>query len=110
MMQVLVTHYNFCRVHGALKTTPAVAAGLADHVWDRRELARMIIEHGCSVDARGPYHCDNALGGLEFSLVRSWGSDRAVREDVAFANCGSHWGVVSAFGRQLGQVYVGQAV
>ena len=26
-------HYNFCRVHKTLGTTPAVAAGLADHVW-----------------------------------------------------------------------------
>jgi len=91
MMHVLVTYYNFCRVHGSLKTTPAVAAGLADHVWDRRELARMIIEHGCSVGARGPYQCDNSSGALEFSLTLSWGRDRAVREDVECANCGSHW-------------------
>lgn len=91
MMQVLVTYYNFCRVHGTLKKTPAVAAGLADHAWDRRELARMIIEYGCSVGARGPYHGDNSSGGLEFSLVRNWGRDRALREDVACANCGSHW-------------------
>jgi len=27
------THYNFCRIHRTLKTTPAVAAGVADHVW-----------------------------------------------------------------------------
>ena len=26
-------HYNFCRVHQTLGTTPAVAAGVADHVW-----------------------------------------------------------------------------
>ena len=26
-------HYNFCRVHKTLGTTPAVAAGLTDHVW-----------------------------------------------------------------------------
>lgn len=30
--------YNFIRVHSTLKTTPAVAAGLADHVWTVREL------------------------------------------------------------------------
>jgi len=30
--------YNFCKVHGTLKTTPAVAAGLADHVWTVQEL------------------------------------------------------------------------
>jgi hypothetical protein len=30
--------YDFCKIHGALKTTPAVAAGLTDHVWTIREL------------------------------------------------------------------------
>jgi len=30
--------YNFCRVHMTLKTTPAVATGLADHVWNVEEL------------------------------------------------------------------------
>ena len=30
--------YNFCKRHGTLKTTPAVAAGLTDHVWSIREL------------------------------------------------------------------------
>ncbi len=27
-------YYNFCRVHKTLGTTPAVAAGIADHVWN----------------------------------------------------------------------------
>ena len=31
-------YYNFCRVHSTLKTTPAVAAGLTDHVWSVLEL------------------------------------------------------------------------
>jgi IS1 family transposase len=31
-------YYDFCRVHMTLKTTPAVAAGIADHVWSVREL------------------------------------------------------------------------
>src|SRR5437667_4966375 len=26
-------HYNFCRKHSTLGTSPAVAAGLADHIW-----------------------------------------------------------------------------
>ena len=30
--------YNFCRVHSTLKTTPAVASGLTDHVWSVAEL------------------------------------------------------------------------
>ena len=27
------THYNFCRVHMSLRCTPAMEAGIADHVW-----------------------------------------------------------------------------
>ena len=32
------TFYNFCRVHKSLRVTPAMAAGIADHVWSVREL------------------------------------------------------------------------
>ena len=32
------THYNSCRVHRTLKTTPAVAAGLASRPWDMGDL------------------------------------------------------------------------
>jgi hypothetical protein len=28
-----VAFYNFCRVHTTLRVTPAMQAGLADHVW-----------------------------------------------------------------------------
>jgi IS1 family transposase len=31
-------HYNFCRVHQTLRITPAMAAGIADHVWTVEEL------------------------------------------------------------------------
>jgi hypothetical protein len=30
--------YNFCRIHGTLKITPAMEAGLTDHVWNLAEL------------------------------------------------------------------------
>jgi len=30
--------YNFCRVHKSLRVTPAMAAGISDHVWNVREL------------------------------------------------------------------------
>lgn len=35
-------HYNFCRVHQTLKTTPAVACGLTDHVWSVEELVGLL--------------------------------------------------------------------
>lgn len=31
-------HYNFCRVHETLRVTPAMQAGLTDHVWSIEEL------------------------------------------------------------------------
>lgn len=30
--------YNFCRVHKTLRVTPAMAAGITDHVWELSEL------------------------------------------------------------------------
>jgi len=33
-----VAWYNFCRVHMTLRVTPAMEAGLADHVWSIEEL------------------------------------------------------------------------
>jgi len=35
-------HYNFCRVHKTLGSTPAMKAGLADHVWSLEELAGLL--------------------------------------------------------------------
>jgi len=34
-------HYNFCRVHQTLKTTPAIAAGIASHVWSVHDMLTM---------------------------------------------------------------------
>lgn len=31
-------HYNFCRIHQTLRVTPAMEAGLTDHVWEFTEL------------------------------------------------------------------------
>jgi len=35
-------HYNFCRIHQTLRVTPAMEAGLTDHVWTLEELADLI--------------------------------------------------------------------
>ena len=37
-VSLYVTHYNLCRVHEALRTTPGVVLGVADRVWTIREL------------------------------------------------------------------------
>lgn len=35
-------YYNFCRVHKTLRVTPAMEAGLADHVWTLEELIGLL--------------------------------------------------------------------
>jgi IS1 family transposase len=34
-------HYNFARIHKTLRITPAMAAGLSDHVWSLEEIAQL---------------------------------------------------------------------
>ena len=46
-------HYNFARIHKTLRVTPAIEAGVADHVWSFEEIAEL-----AQVEApkkRGPY-------------------------------------------------------
>jgi hypothetical protein len=35
-------HYNYCRVHQTLRVTPAMEAGLADHVWTMDDLIALL--------------------------------------------------------------------
>src|SRR5207302_6184042 len=35
-------YYNFCRVHQTLRVTPAMEAGLADHIWGLAELVGLL--------------------------------------------------------------------
>jgi hypothetical protein len=35
-------HYNFARIHKTLRVTPAMEAGLVDHVWEMEEIVGLI--------------------------------------------------------------------
>ena len=35
-------HYNFARIHKTLRVTPAMEAGLADHVWTLEEIVGLL--------------------------------------------------------------------
>lgn len=35
-------HYNYCRVHQTLRVTPAMEAGLTDHIWSVKEMLEAI--------------------------------------------------------------------
>jgi IS1 family transposase len=35
-------HYNFCRIHESIRVTPAMEAGIADHVWSVEEMIGLL--------------------------------------------------------------------
>jgi hypothetical protein len=37
-VSLYMAFFNFCRVHSTLRVTPAMEAGLADHIWTLQEL------------------------------------------------------------------------
>ena len=41
-MALFFMFYNFCRVHSAIRTSPAAASGLADHVWTPDEFIGLL--------------------------------------------------------------------
>jgi IS1 family transposase len=42
MVAIHFMHYSFARIHKSLRVTPAMAAGLSDHVWSLEEIARLV--------------------------------------------------------------------
>jgi len=53
-------HYNFCRVNKTLRVTPAMEAGISDHVWPLDELVNVLCAReqavfGTDANRRGPY-------------------------------------------------------
>jgi IS1 family transposase len=46
-------YYNFGRIHKSLRVTPAMEAGIADHVWSLEEIAALVPEP--EAKTRGPY-------------------------------------------------------
>jgi IS1 family transposase len=42
MVAIYFAYYNFCRVHQTLRVTPAMEAGLTNHVWNLEELVGLL--------------------------------------------------------------------
>lgn len=51
-------HYNFARIHKTLRVTPAMEAGVSDHVWSLEEIAALVPEP--APKKRGPYRKRNS--------------------------------------------------
>lgn len=43
-VSLYVAHYNFCRVHETIRTTPALALGVTDHVWSIAHLIKAALD------------------------------------------------------------------
>jgi hypothetical protein len=35
-------YYNFCRIHQSLRVTPAMEAGITDHVWELQDIVKLM--------------------------------------------------------------------
>lgn len=53
-------YYNFGRIHKTLRVTPAMAAGVSDHVWSMEEVVALIDENEEAPKKRGPYKARNS--------------------------------------------------
>jgi len=42
MLAIYYMYYNYCRVHQTLRVTPAMEAGIADHVWDIENMVTLL--------------------------------------------------------------------
>src|SRR5208282_2463900 len=42
MVAIYFMHYNFCRIHQTLRVTPAMEAGISDHVWTLNEIVSLL--------------------------------------------------------------------
>ena len=38
-------HYNFCQIHKTLRMTPAMAAGISDHLWELEDIVNLLNEN-----------------------------------------------------------------
>ena len=43
-ISLFVMNYNYCKIHKSLRITPAMAAGLTDHVWELEEVISLLAE------------------------------------------------------------------
>lgn len=42
MLALHYMFYNFCRIHQTLRVTPAMEAGVSDHVWSLDEIIALL--------------------------------------------------------------------
>lgn len=58
MVALHFMHYNFGRIHKSLRVTPAMEAGISDHVWNFEEIAALVPDPVAK--KRGSYKTKNS--------------------------------------------------
>ena len=90
MVAIYHAYYNFCRVHQTLRVTPAMEAGLADHIWSLEELVGLLEQRGqgAAAEARGrPYFWNSNAQRCSHSY-RSARYHNPLGETRTFSTCG----------------------
>jgi len=55
MVALYTVWYNFARVHKTLRVSPAMAAGVADRLWNMEEVAGLVEAAAPKTGRRGSY-------------------------------------------------------
>ena len=59
-LALFTTYYNFVKVHKTLRMTPAMAAGVADRLWDIGDIVKLVENAEPKPAKRGPYRKQDA--------------------------------------------------
>ena len=52
---LMMTYYNFVRIHSTLRMTPAMAAGVSDRLWEVADIVALVDAAEAKPAKRGPY-------------------------------------------------------
>jgi hypothetical protein len=59
-LALFTTYYNFVKVHKTLRMSPAMAAGVADRLWDIGDIVKLVENAEPKPGKRGPYRKQDA--------------------------------------------------
>ena len=76
-MSLHVAWYNLCRVHETLRTTPAMALGVSNHIWTIRELIEQAMQAPAAPPVPPPPAPIRPHGWVQLRLIRGGRANRS---------------------------------
>jgi hypothetical protein len=64
MVSLFFMYYNFCRVYQTLRVTPAMEAGITDHVWSVEEIVALLGAYAEDAEDEQPGVRPDEHGGI----------------------------------------------